>query len=40
MEIKLDAKLVVSVMLATLVLELLALHQFALLSVEIPLKQD
>jgi hypothetical protein len=40
METKLDAKLVVFMMLATLVLELLVLHRFVVLSAETLLKQD
>ena len=40
METKLDAKLVVFVMLATLVLELSVLHRFVVLSAETLLKQD
>jgi|JI61114C2RNA_FD_contig_91_587284_length_2208_multi_3_in_0_out_0_2 hypothetical protein len=40
METKLDAKLVVFMMSATLVLELLVLHQFVVLSAETLLKQD
>ena len=40
METKLDAKLVVFVMLATLVLELSVLHRYVVLSAETLLKQD
>ncbi len=40
MEIKQDAKLVVFVMLAILVLEHLVLHRFVVLSAETLLKQD
>ena len=40
METKLDAKLVVFIMLATIVLEILVLHRFVVLSAETLLKQD